>query len=135
MLYDNEPTTYQGAMGTADSESWLVATRSELKSMDDNKVWNLVDLTDGARSIDCKWVFKSKTNQDGNISIYKARLVVKGFRQVQGVDYDETFSPVPMLKSVRIMLALTAYFNWEILQMDVKTTFLNGNLTKNMYMI
>ena len=72
---------------------------------------------------------------DGNVSIYKARLFVKGFRQVNGVDYDETFSPVAMLKSVRIMLAIAAYFDYEIWQMDVKTAFLNGNLTKNMYMI
>ena len=69
------------------------------------------------------------------VYIYKARLVAKGFRQVQGVDYDETFSPVAMLKSVRILLAIAAYFDYEIWQMDVKTTFLNGNLTEDVYMI
>ena len=72
---------------------------------------------------------------DGNVFIYKARLVAKGFQQVQGVDYEETFSPVAMLKSVRIMLAIAAYFDYEIWQMDVKTAFLNGNLTEDMYMI
>ena len=72
---------------------------------------------------------------DGNVSVYKARLVAKGFRQVQGVDYDETFSPVAMLKSVRIMLAITAYFDYEIWQIDVKTAFFNGNLTEDVYMI
>ena len=72
---------------------------------------------------------------DGNVHIYKARLVAKGFRQVQGVDYDETFSPVVMLKSVRIILAITAHFDYEIWQMDVKTTFLNGNLTEDVYMM
>ncbi len=87
----------------SDSESWLGAMRSEIKSMDENQVWNLVDLPDGERPVECKWVFKKKTDMDGDVSIYKARLVVKGFRQVQGVDYDETFSPVAMLKSVRIM--------------------------------
>ena len=121
-------------MGT-DSESWLGAMRSELKSMDENQVWNLVDLPDGARAVECKWVFKKKTDMDGNVSVYKARLVAKGFRQVQGVDYDETFSPVAMLKSVRIMLAIAAYFDYEIWQMDVKTAFLNGNLTEDVYMI
>ena len=72
---------------------------------------------------------------DGNVSIFKARLVTKGFQQVHGIDYDETFSLVVMLKSVRIMLALAAYFNWEIWQMDVKTAFLNGSLTEDVYMI
>ena len=72
---------------------------------------------------------------DGNVSVYKARLVAKGFRQVQGVDYEETFSPVAMLKSVRIMLAIAAYFDYEIWQMDVKTAFLNGKLTEDVYMI
>ena len=74
-------------------------------------------------------------NADGNITIHKARLVAKGFRQVQGVDYDETFSPVALLKSVRILLEIAAYFDYEIWQMDVKTTFLNGNLEENVYMM
>ena len=95
----------------------------------------MVDLPDDARAIECKWVFKKKTDMDGNISVYKARIVAKGFRQVQGVDYDETFSPVAMLKSVRIMLAIAAFFDYEIWQMDVKTAFLNGNLTEDVYMI
>ena len=111
LLDSDEPATYWDAMGSNDSESWLGAMRSELKSMNDNQVWNLVDLPDGCRAVECKWVFKKKTDMDGNVSIYKARLVVKGFRQVQGVDYNETFSPVAMLKSVRIMLALAAYFD------------------------
>jgi len=72
---------------------------------------------------------------DGNVHVYKARLVAKGFRQVQGIDYDETFSPVAMLKSIRIILAIASYFDYEIWQMDVKTTFLNGNLDEDVYMI
>ena len=78
---------------------------------------------------------KEKTDADGNVTIYKARLVAKGFRKIQGVDYDETFSPVAMLKSVRIMLAIAAYFDYEIWQMDVKTAFLNGNIEEELYMI
>ena len=72
---------------------------------------------------------------DGNITIYKARLVAKGFQQVQGVDYDETFSPVAMLKSPRIMLAIAAFYDYEIWQMDVKTAFLNGFLKEELYMM
>ena len=135
LLDSDEPANYLEAMVGSDSESWLGAMRSELKSMDENQVWNLVDLPDGARPVECKWVFKKKTDMDGNVSVYKARLVAKGFQQVQGVDYDKTFSPIVKLKSVRIMLAIAAYFDYEIWQMDVKMAFLNGNLTEDVYMI
>ena len=66
---------------------------------------------------------------DGNVHTYKSRLVTKGFRQTHGIDYDKTFSPVAMLKSIRILLAIAAYYDYEIWKMDVKTSFLNGNLT------
>ena len=82
-----------------------------------------------------KWIFKKKTDTDGNVTVYKARLVTKGFRQVQGVDYDETFSPVAMLKSFRIMLAIAAFYDYEIWQMDVKIAFLNGFLKEELYMM
>ena len=71
---------------------------------------------------------------EGNIVTYKARLVAKGYRQKEGIDYDETFSPVAMLKSIRILLAIAAHYDYEIWQMDVKTAFLNGNLTEDVYM-
>ena len=72
---------------------------------------------------------------DGNMTTYKARLVAKGFSQVQGIDYDETFSPVAMFKSIRILLAIAAFYDYEIWQMDVKTSFLNGNLEEDVYMV
>ena len=122
-------------MVSPDFEKWLEAMKSEMKSMYDNQVWNLIDPPDGVKTIECKWIFKKKMDTDGNIHIYKARLVAKGFCQVQGVDYDETFSSVAMLKSIRIMLAIAAYHDYEVWQMDVKTAFLNGNLTENVYMI
>ena len=90
--------------------------KSEIRSMYENKVWTSVDLPDDQRPIENKWIFKKKTGPDGNVTVYKARLVAKGFRQVQGVDYDEMFSPIAMLKSVRIMLAISAFY--EIWQMD-----------------
>ena len=114
LLDDDEPLTYAEAMVDPDSELWLEAMRSKLKYMDDNQVWNLVDLPNGARTIECKWIFKKKTDMDGNVQIHKARLVAKGFRQVQVIDDNETFSPVAMLKSVRIILAIAAYFDYEI---------------------
>jgi hypothetical protein len=108
--------------------------RSEIDSMDDHQVWNLVDPLDGAKPIACKWIYKKKRDIDGNVHIYEARLVAKGFRQVQGVDYDETFSTITMLKSIRIILVIAAYFNYEIWKMDVKTAFLNGNLIEDVSM-
>ncbi|KAK8696525.1 hypothetical protein V6N13_001659 [Hibiscus sabdariffa] len=71
---------------------------------------------------------------DGNVQTYKGRLVAKGFRQIHGIDYDETFSPVAMFKSIRILLAIAAFHDYEIWQMDVKTAFLNGKLEEDVYM-
>ena len=76
-----------------------------------------------------------KIDVNGNVTVYKARLVAKGLRQIQGIDYEETFSPVAMIKSVRILLAIAAYFDYEIWQMDVKTAFLNGMLSEDVYMM
>ena len=84
--------------------------------MFENKVWTLIDLSIDRRAIEIKWIFKRKMDADSSVTIYKARIVAKGFRQVQGVDYDESFSFVSMLKSVRIMLAIAAFY--EIWQMD-----------------
>ena len=135
LLESDEPTTYAEAMVSLDFEKWLDAMRSELKSMDHNQVWDLVDPPPGVTAIGCKWVFKKKTDVDVNVQIHKARLVAKGYGQVQGIDYDETYSPVVMLKSVRILLAIAAYFDYEIWQMDVKMAFLQRNLTEDVYMI
>src|SRR5215216_4215693 len=115
MLLDHdEPMNYEEAMMSLDSAKWLEAKKSEMGSMYENKVWTLVDLPDDRQATDNKWIFKKKTDADGNVTVYKARLVSKGYRQVQGVDYDETFSPVAKLKSVRIMLAIAAFCDYEI---------------------
>ena len=103
--------------------------------MYENKVWTLVDLLDERQAIKNKWIFKKKTDTDGNVTVYKARLITKGFQQVQGVDYDETSSPIAILKSVQIMLAIAAFYDYEIWQMDVKTAFLNGFLEEELYMM
>ena len=132
---DDEPTSYQEAMSSPDSQEWEKAMKAEMQSMDDNQVWNLIDPPEGLKTIGCKWVFKRKTDMHGIVQTYKARLVAKGFKQIHGIDYDETFSPVAMLKSIRILLAIAAHYDYEIWQMDVKTAFLNGNLTEDVYMI
>ena len=97
--------------------------------MYENKVWTLVDLPDGRQAIENKWIFKRKTDADSSVTIYKLDLSKKVFDKVQGVDYDEIFSLLAMLKSVRIMLAIATFY--EIWQMDNKTTFLNGFIKEN----
>src|SRR3954465_10178947 len=114
LVDDSEPVNYEEAMMSPDSEKWLESMKSELGSMSENQVWTLVDPPSDQKAVECKWIFKRKTDADGNVTVYKARLVVKGFRQVQGVDYDETFSPVAMFKSIRILLAIAAYYDYEI---------------------
>jgi hypothetical protein len=132
LLLDNdEPMTDMEAMMGPDSEKWLGAMESKIESVHDNQVWNLVDPIDCVRPTSCKLIFKKKMDKDGNVHIYKAQLVAKGFKQIHGIDYDETFSPVAMLESIQILLAIVAYFDYEIWQMDVKTVFLNGNLTED----
>ncbi|KAK8971909.1 hypothetical protein V6N11_027676 [Hibiscus sabdariffa] len=130
----DEPKTYQEAVSSPDSEKWLEAMRSKMDSMSDNQVWTLVEPREGIKPIGCKWVFKRKTDMDGNVQTYKGRLVAKGYRQIHGIDYDETFSPVALFKSILILLAIGAFHDYEIWQMDVKTAFLNGKLEEDVYM-
>src|SRR3954466_13592108 len=101
--------------------------------MYENKVWTLIDLSNDRRAIEIKWISKRKTDTDSSVTIYKARIVAKGFRQVQGVDDDESLSIVSMLKSVQIMLTIAAFY--EIWQMDNKTAILNGFLKEEVYLM
>ncbi|KAL1194887.1 Retrovirus-related Pol polyprotein from transposon TNT 1-94 [Cardamine amara subsp. amara] len=114
IIENDEPMSYEEAMMGPDSDKWTKAAESEMESMSQNKVWTLVDLPDGVKAIECKWIFKKKIDMDGNIQIYKARLVAKGYKQIHGIDYDETYSPVAMFKSIRILLAIAAYHDYEI---------------------
>ena len=79
-----------------------------------NDVWILVDPPEGIKSIGCKWVFKRKRGANGKVETYKVYLVAKGYHQYYGIDYNKTFSPVAMLKSIRIILAITAHLDYEI---------------------
>ena len=131
----DDPLTFRHAMEDSDKEEWLKAMNLEMESMYSNSVWELVDLPDGIKPIGCKWIYKRKRGVDGKVETFKARLVAKGYTQKEGIDYDETFSPVAMFKSIRILLSIAAYFDYEIWQMDVKTAFLNGNLDESIYMM
>jgi hypothetical protein len=106
----------------------------ELKSMSSNDVWDLVDIPNGVKPVGCEWVYKTKRDSKGNVKRFKAWLVAKGFTQKEGVDYNETFSPVSKKDSFRIVMALVAYYDLELHQMDVKTVFLNGDLDETIFM-
>jgi hypothetical protein len=136
MLTDQDETaTYMEAMEGPESKKWLEAMESKIRTMYDNQVWTLVDIPSDHKTAENKWIFKKKADADGNVTVYKAWLVTKGFQQIQGVDYDETFSPIAMLKSIRILLAIAAYFDYEIWHMDVKTAFLNANIEEELYLV
>ncbi|GKA99449.1 retrotransposon protein, putative, ty1-copia subclass [Tanacetum coccineum] len=129
-----EPANYKAALLDPESKKWLHAMNVEMQSMKDNDVWVLVELPPNARTVGIKWLFKKKTDMDGAIYIFKARLVAKGFTQTYGVDYEETFSPVADIRAIRILIAIAAYYDYEIWQMDVKIAFLNGHLSVEVYM-
>ena len=102
--FDNDPVTYQEAMNDKDVAHWKKAMESEMDSMYTNQVWTLVDKPEGIKPIRCKWIYKRKLGPTGKVETYKARLVAKGYTQKAGIDYEKTFSPVAMLKSIRILL-------------------------------
>nr|GEW37004.1 hypothetical protein [Tanacetum cinerariifolium] len=99
----------------------------------DNEVWVLVELPPNGKTVGSKWLFKKKTNMDGVVHTYKARLVAKGYTQTLGIDYEETFSPVADIRAIRILIAISTYYDYKIWKMDVKTAFLNGHLNEEVY--
>jgi hypothetical protein len=112
---------------------WRRAMEDELLAIEDNGTWTLTDLPQGRRAIGLKWVFKVKKDEHGAVVWYKVRLVVMGYAQRQGVDYDEVFAPVDRMEAVWLLLALAAQNGWEVHHMDVKMTFLNGELQEEAF--
>jgi hypothetical protein len=107
---------------------WVQAMNQEIDSIEKNKTWDLVDLPSHKKSIGVKWVYKTKLNEKGQIEKHKARLDAKGFSQKPRTDYGETFSPVARLDTIRTLLAIAAQHKWQVYQMDVKSSSLNGFL-------
>ena len=130
----HEPTSFEEATNSPEKTKWREAMGKEMKSLIDNKVWELTTLPPTKKAIGCKWVYKVKTNSDGSIKRYKARLVARGFDQRFGSDYDETFCPVVRLESLRTLIALSTQLGLELHHVDVHTAFLNGILHEEVYM-
>nr|GEW26333.1 retrotransposon protein, putative, Ty1-copia subclass [Tanacetum cinerariifolium] len=131
----NEPANHKAALLDPESDKWRDAMNVEMQSMKDNKVWDLVDLPPNDKIVGSKWLFKKKTDMDGAVKTYKARPVTKGFTQTYEVDYEETFSLVADIKAIRILIAIVAFYDYEIWQIDVKNAFLNSHLSEEVYMV
>nr|GEZ20869.1 zinc finger, CW-type [Tanacetum cinerariifolium] len=129
-----EPANYKAAMLDPNKVIWQGAMDEEMNSMKVIKVWIVVDLPPNAKVVRSKWLYKKKTDMDGKVHTYKAHLVAKGYTQTYGIDYEETFSPVADIRAIRILIAIAAYYDYEIWQMNVKTAFLNGRLDADIYM-
>jgi Reverse transcriptase (RNA-dependent DNA polymerase)/gag-polypeptide of LTR copia-type/Integrase core domain/GAG-pre-integrase domain/Zinc knuckle len=132
---NGDPNGYKEALNSGHWESkWKGAYDKELKSIIDNKTFEVCKLPEGKKAIDSKWVFKTKTGANGEVLKYKARLVAKGFQQTEGVDYSETYAPVVKFDSLRILIAIATAKGKRIQQMDVETAFLNGEIREELYM-
>jgi hypothetical protein len=107
--------------------------KEEMDAIEDNQTWTLCDLPQGRRAINLKWVSKLKHNEHGEVVKYKVRLVVKGYAQRRGIDYDEVFAPVARLDTIRLLIALAAHKGWEVHHLDVKSAFLNGDLLEEVF--
>ena len=107
--------------------------QDELNEFERNKVWRLIPTPPDASVVGLKWVFRNKIDKEGNNIRNKVRLVVKAYRQKEGIDYEETFTLVARLESFRIFLAYAVHKNIEVFQMDVKCAFLNGGLEETVY--
>ncbi|GJZ66674.1 putative ribonuclease H-like domain-containing protein, partial [Tanacetum coccineum] len=116
-----------------EDESWVDAMQEELLQFKIQKVWILVDLPYGKKAIGTKWVYRNKKDERGVVVRNKARLVAQGYRQEEGIDYDEVFAPVARIEAIRIFLAFASYMGFIVYQMDVKSAFLYGTIDEEVY--
>ena len=131
---DEDAPTYEEAMNGPNREQWLQALKEEIASLASNGTWELKDLPAGIKALPVRWVLKVKRDAKGNIERYKARLVVKGYMQREGIDFNEVFAPTSKHTTLRTLLAIVAADDLELEQLDVKTAFLNGDLEEELYM-
>lgn len=129
-----EPKSFQDAIKADDAKDWCQAIAGELKAHEVNKTWEVVPRSRDIKEISAKWIFKIKYDTKGNVERYKARLVARGFTQVEGVDYNEIFAPVVRMDSVRLLFSLCAQLDLKFRQFDIATAFLNGDIVEDLYL-
>ena len=126
--------SYREATTVPDKRKWETAMETEMTSLRENHVWDLVKLPTGKRTVGSKWVYKVETGADGSVQRYKARLVAQGLTQHYGTDFDETFCPVVRQESLQLLMALSVKHGLSPYQVDVTTAFLNETLEDEVYM-
>jgi hypothetical protein len=126
-----EPKNFNEA---STNDHWVKAMNEELDQIEKNNTWVMVQRTEGKNIIGSKWIFKNKLNEQGQVIRNKARLVCKGYAQIEGLDFDETFASVERLEAIRMFLAYACHKRFKFYQMDVKSAFLNGDLSEEVYM-
>src|SRR5947207_3780930 len=129
----SDPLSYLDSMSRKDAVQWRKAMEEEIQSIIDNKTWELSDLPANRQVIGTKWVLKKKRDGNNNIIRHKARIVAKGYSQIAGLDFTETFAPVVRIESIRTLFSIVAFYNLYILHADAKTAFLNGNSDLELY--
>jgi hypothetical protein len=129
------PKTLKQAMATPFAKEWAEAAVEEWLSLVSNNTWTLVEREPWMKVIPCKWIFTVKTLHDGSLDRFKARLVAGGHRQVEGVDYNETYAPVSKHATLRTLFAVAANRGWSVQQLDIKTAFLHGDVDSEVYMM
>jgi hypothetical protein len=131
VIQEVKPTCFEHAIG---NPKWDNAMDEEIAMLNVNATWELVALPKYKKTIRCKWVYKVKHNADGFVSMYKARLVTKGYAQTYGIDYEETYSPVAKMTTIRAIIAMATTKGWSLHQMDVKNFFFHEDLQEKVYM-
>ncbi|XP_008229790.1 PREDICTED: uncharacterized protein LOC103329135 [Prunus mume] len=128
------PSSFGSTKEAASHSHWKDAMQFELAALKANHTWSLTPLPHGKKPIGCRWVYKIKRHSDGIIERYKAHLVAKGYTQLEGIDYHDTFSPITKMITVRCLLAMAAAQDWSLHQLDVNNAFLHGDLHEEIYM-
>ena len=131
---EDEPKLVGEVVDLVEGKIWKDAMVKEMESLYNNETWDLVKLPSGRKPVGSKWVFKKKMNVVGQVEKFKAQMVVKGYPQVEGVDFGDIFSHVTKLTSIRVLMSLATTFKLEIEKMVVKTTFLDRDLEEEIYM-
>jgi len=129
-----DPTSVTEARAAVDRDEWNKAMEAEMRSLQLNEVWELVDPPPNHKIIGSKWIYKCKLNVDGELERHETRLVAQGCTQKFYLDYEETYSPVVRFESIRVLLAMGAHYQLVLHQIDVSTAFLHGELSEEVYM-